>query len=330
LRSCVSDIASSCGTSLSEFGYASRVLHKAWLFVPGDSERKLAKGEATGADVLILDLEDAVTAEKRPAARGLVREYLAARAQRSDSRRPALFVRINPLGSDDALLDLAAIMPGAPDGIVLPKCESGDDVRRLAHFLDALEVSGGVPRGRTRILPIATETARALFGLSSYTGASERLCALSWGAEDLPAALGASTNRGPDGELAFVYQLARALCLAAAVAADVQPVDTVFPDFRDGKGLEQNAVRARMDGFTGKIAIHPDQVAVIQRAFSPTADELAHARRVVAAFRANPGAGTVGLDGKMLDKPHLTQAERVLALGASASGARSEAKPSEE
>jgi citrate lyase subunit beta/citryl-CoA lyase len=289
------------------------VTSRAWLFVPGDSERKLAKAEGIGADVLILDLEDAVAAERRPAGRALVREYLSARRV-AGARRPELWVRINPLASADALADLAGVMPGAPDGIVLPKTDSGDDVARLAHYLSALEAREGIADGRTRILPVATETARALFHLHSYSGVSARLAGLTWGAEDLPAALGASTNRGPDGELAFVYQLARALCLAGAVAARVQPVDTVYPDFRDSAGLEKTCARARMDGFTGKIAIHPDQVPVIQRAFSPTEAEVAHAKRVVAAFQANPAAGTVGLDGQMLDKPHLTQAERILAL----------------
>jgi len=287
--------------------------HRSMLFVPGDSERKLAKGEGAGADALILDLEDAVAADRRPFARSLVREYLAARL--GDARRPALWVRINPLDSGDVLADLAGVMPGAPDGIVVPKTNSGEDIVRLDHYLSALEAREGVAPGRTRILPVATETAGALFHLSSYAGASARLHGLTWGAEDLPAALGASTNRGPDGELAFVYQLARALCLAAAVAADVQPLDTVFPDFRDLAGLERNAARARMDGFTGKIAIHPDQVPVIQTAFTPSAAELAHARAVVAAFDANPDAGTVALDGKMLDRPHLVQARKTLARG---------------
>jgi len=280
------------------------------LFVPGDSERKLAKGEGTGADALILDLEDAVAPERRPKARGLVREYLTARR---GARQPALWVRVNPLDSSDALADLAAVMQGAPDGIVVPKTSSGADVVRLDFYLSALETREGIAVGSTRILPVATETARALFHLDSYVGASARLHGLTWGAEDLPAALGATTNRGPDGELAFVYQLARALCLAAAVAADVQPVDTVYPDFRDLVGLEKSAARARMDGFTGKIAIHPDQVPIIQRAFTPTPEELAHARSVVAAFAANPNVGTVALDGRMLDRPHLTQAQRVLA-----------------
>ncbi len=280
------------------------------LFVPGDSERKLAKGGDSGADALILDLEDAVALERRPYARGLVREYLEARR---GTRRPALFVRINPLDGSDALEDLAAVMPGAPDGIVVPKTGSAADVVRLDHYLSALETRDGIALGQTRILPVATETAGALFHLDSYAGSSPRLQGLTWGAEDLPAALGATTNRGPDGELAFVYQLARALCLAAAVAADVQPLDTVHPDFRDLEGLETSAVRARRDGFTGKIAIHPDQVPIIQRAFTPSPEEIAHARNVVAAFEANPQAGTVALDGKMLDRPHLKQALRILA-----------------
>jgi citrate lyase subunit beta/citryl-CoA lyase len=290
------------------------VTSRAWLFVPGDSERKLAKAEAIASDVLILDLEDAVAAERRPAARGLVREYLTARAADSGARRSELWVRINPLSSADALADLAGVMPGAPDGVVVPKIDSGAQVAALAHYLDALEAREGIRAGRTRIVPVATETAAAVFQLGSYAGVTPRLAGLTWGAEDLPAALGASTNRGPDGELAFVYQLARALCLAGAVAAGVQPVDTVYPDFRDTAGLEKTCARARMDGFTGKIAIHPDQVPVIQQAFRPTEAEIAHARRVVAAFRASPGVGTVGLDGQMLDMPHLKQAERVLLI----------------
>jgi len=287
---------------------------RAWLFVPGDSERKLAKAEGVGSDVLILDLEDAVAAERRPAARQMVREYLASRAADSGKRSSQLWVRINPLSTADALPDLAGVMPGAPDGIVVPKTDSGAQVATLSHYLDALEAREGIRAGRTRIVPVATETAAAVFNLGSYAGVSARLAGLTWGAEDLPAALGASTNRGPDGELAFVYQLARALCLAGAVAARVQPVDTVYPDFRDSTGLEKNCARARVDGFTGKIAIHPDQVPVIQKAFSPTEAEIAHARRVIAAFKEKPGAGTVGLDGQMLDMPHLKQAERVLQM----------------
>jgi citrate lyase subunit beta/citryl-CoA lyase len=286
------------------------------LFVPGDSERKLAKGEGCGADALILDLEDAVAAERRPQARVIVREFLSARR---GARSSSLWVRVNPLDTSDALLDLSAVMPGAPDGIVVPKTDSAADVVRLDHYLSALEAREGLEIGSTRILPVATETARSLFQLDSYAGASARLHGLTWGAEDLPAALGAATNRGPDGELAFVYQLARALCLAAAVAADVQPVDTVYPDFRDSAGLEKNASRARMDGFTGKIAIHPDQVPIIQGAFTPSAEELAHARAVIAIFAANPDAGTIALDGKMLDRPHLKQAQRVLARAGAAS-----------
>ena len=287
---------------------------RAWLFVPGDSERKLAKAEAIGSDVLILDLEDAVAAERRPAARQMVREYLASRPADSAKRSSRLWVRINPLSTPDALPDLAGVMPGAPDGIVVPKTDSGAQVATLSHYLDALEAREGIRAGRTRIVPVATETAAAMFNLGSYAGVTARLAGLTWGAEDLPAALGASTNRGPDGELAFVYQLARALCLAGAVAAGVQPVDTVYPDFRDSAGLEKNCARARVDGFTGKIAIHPDQVPVIQKAFSPTEAEIAHARRVIAAFKEKPGAGTVGLDGQMLDMPHLKQAERVLQM----------------
>lgn len=280
------------------------------LFVPADSERKMDKGADTGADALILDLEDAVAPSRTHIARTMALEYLRARTDRS---RQQLWVRINPLDTDASLLDLA-VAAGAPDGLVLPKVRSAADVVRLSNYLDALEVREGVPRGSIRIMPVATETPQALFALGSYEGCSARLAGLTWGAEDIAAALGASTNRRPDGEYDSVYQLACALCLSGAHAAGVQPIDTIWPDFKDEPGLVRDAQRARQRGFTGKIAIHPGQVSPINAAFTPSESELAWSRRVVEVFASNPGLGTVGLEGKMLDMPHLKQAQRVLAL----------------
>lgn len=283
---------------------------RSMLFVPADSERKMAKGADSGADALILDLEDSVAASRTAVAREMALAYLRAHTDRT---RQQLWVRINPLETDAALLDLA-VTAGAPDGIVLPKVRGAADVVKLAHFLDALEVREGLPRGGIRIMPVGTETPQALFNLAGYEGCSPRLAALTWGAEDIAAALGASTNRRPDGEYDTVYQLACALCLTAAHAASVQPIDTIWADFKDDTGLRRDAARARQRGFTGKIAIHPTQVTIINEAFTPGEEELAWSRRVVEVFESNPGLGTVGLDGKMLDMPHLKQARRLLAL----------------
>jgi citrate lyase subunit beta / citryl-CoA lyase len=284
---------------------------RSMLFVPADSERKMAKGAETGADALILDLEDSVAASRTAVAREMALAYL--RERRHGGTRQQLWVRINPLDTAAALLDLA-VVAGAPHGIVLPKVRSAVDVVKLSNFLDALEVRDGVPAGSIRILPVATETPQALFTLNSYEGCSARLAGLTWGAEDIAAALGASTNRRPDGEYDSVYQLACALCLAGAHAAGVQPIDTIWADFRDEPGLVRDAQRARQRGFTGKIAIHPAQVAPINAAFTPSEEELSWSRRVVDLFEQNPGLGTVGLEGKMLDMPHLKQAQRILQL----------------
>jgi citrate lyase subunit beta / citryl-CoA lyase len=281
------------------------------LFVPGDSERKLGKAESCEADALILDLEDSVAPNRTPAARELVLSYLKAHPDRSKRK---LFVRINDIASSSALLDLA-VVAGAPDGIVLPKSNSGGDVARLANMLDALEVREGVPRGHIGIIVVATETPAALFTLGSYAASSPRLCGLTWGAEDIAAALGASTNRDADGDYDFTYQLARTLCLAGAVAAGVQPIDTVSTEFKNDAALKSESEASRRRGFTGKMAIHPDQVPTINTAFTPSADEVAWCQRVIDTFASNPGLGTVGLDGKMLDMPHLKQALRVLARG---------------
>ncbi len=285
------------------------MMPRSWLFIPGDSEKKLSKGPTTGADALIIDLEDSVAKARRPLGRELTCEYLRS-ADRSICQ---LYVRINPLDSDDALLDLAGIIAGQPDGLILPKAETVEDSNRLSHYLDALEVANDCELGGIKIFPIATETPGAMLTLDGYRNPNPRVSALSWGAEDLSAAIGASTNQDEHGNMAAPYILARSLCLMAAHAAGVQAVDTVYTDFRDDDGLRLSSIYARRDGFSGKIAIHPNQVATINDAFTPSSEEVEHAQAVIDLFAANPDAGTLSLDGKMLDKPHLTQAERVVA-----------------
>jgi citrate lyase subunit beta/citryl-CoA lyase len=281
------------------------------LFVPGDSERKIAKGLACAADALILDLEDSVAPDRKPAARELCRATLEAQ-----SGQPHLFVRINALDTADAVQDLAAIVRGRPFGIMLPKCRGAAEVARLSDMLTALEARDGAPPGATRILPIATETGAAMFGLGSYVDCHlPRLFGMLWGGEDLAADIGAETNRDPAGHYAPAYQLARSLCLLGAAAAGVAPIDAVFTDFRDQAGLLAEAQEAARSGFVGKAAIHPDQVETINRAFTPSAAALAHAARVVAAF-GGANAGVAALDGKMLDRPHYRAALRVLERGA--------------
>ena len=286
---------------------------RSWLFVPGDSERKLEKGRENPADALILDLEDAVSNDRQEIARDMVQAYLKANADRA---RQQLWVRINPLDTELSLPDLAAVMPGAPDGIVLPKVYSAADVNTLGHYLSALEAREGLAPGSTRIACVATETAASLLSFHTYLeGVTDRLVAMTWGAEDLSAALGAIDNRNPaTGEYDDAYLMAKSLCLAAARAIDAQPVGVVFTDFRDSAALEADCLRDRRAGFVGKIAIHPAQVEVINRAFTPSDDEIAYAKRVVEVFAQNPGLGTVGLEGKMLDMPHLKQARNVLAM----------------
>ena len=281
---------------------------KSLLFVPGDSEKKLAKAANTGADALLLDLEDAVSQDRLPAARGLVLDYLKSHDRSSQQ----VWVRINPLNTPLSLPDLVAVMPGKPDGIVLPKPLNASDVLQLDHFLSALEQREGIKAGLTRILPVATEVAGALFALNSYAGCSARLAALTWGAEDLATAVGASTNKKDNGEFDDTFVLARSLCLLAAAHAGVQAIDTLSVDFRDADSLQADVQRARRQGFSGKLAIHPDQVAIINAGFTATPEELLHAQRIVDAFAQSGGAGAVQLDGKMVDKPHLTQALRLL------------------
>lgn len=283
---------------------------KSLLFVPGDSEKKMSKAQNSNASALILDLEDSVSAARTEVARTMVREFLQARPDRS---RQQLWVRINPLTTPMALADLVGTVAGAPDGIMLPKAESAQDVLLLDHYLSALEQREGVPQGHVRIIPVATETPGAMFGLNTYKGASARLLGLTWGAEDLSTAVGASTNRVESGEYEFTYQLARSLCLVGAHAAGVQAIETITANFRDQALLLREVRASRRAGFTGKIAIHPDQIDTINAGFSPDEAEVAHAHAVVLAFEKAAGAGTAQLEGKMLDKPHLTQALRLLA-----------------
>lgn len=281
------------------------------LFVPGDSEKKLAKGLASGADVLIVDLEDSVAAGAKGDARRIARGFLDANAAHPGG--PAIWVRVNALDTGLIDSDLEAVVGGRPAGVMLPKCGSGAHVVHLDAKLTAREALDGLDDGAIAILPVATETAAAVFTLGTYGGSSARLVALTWGAEDLSADLGAETNRGPDGRHTEPFRLARSLCLMGAVAAGVAPIDTVFPAFRDGEGLRRECEDARRDGFTGKMAIHPDQVAVINAVFTPSEKAVAEARMVVEAFAANPGAGVVNIGGEMFDRPHLRRAERVLA-----------------
>ena len=286
---------------------------RSWLFVPGDSDRKLAKGRGNPADALILDLEDAVSDDSQDQAREMTCAFLKENPDRSQQK---LWVRVNPLDHDFSLTDLAAVMPGAPDGIVLPKVHSAVEVNRMADFLLALEVREGLELGSTKILSVATETAASLLTFHTYLdNVTDRLAALTWGGEDLAAALGASDNQHPtSGDYDDPYLYAKSMCLATSRAIDAQPVGCVWVNFRDLQGLENDCLRDRRTGFIGKIAIHPDQSEVINRAFTPSEDEISYSQKVVDLFEKEPGVGTIGLDGKMLDMPHLKQARNVLAL----------------
>jgi len=279
---------------------------RSFLFVPADSERKLEKAGTCGADALIIDLEDSVAAAARPKARKLAAEFLK---KEYDAN---IWVRINPLDSADALEDLKAVMPAAPGGIVLPKPRGAGDTNQLAKLLDVLEQESDLDPGATGILPVATERPAALFSMGEYAESTARLAGLTWGAEDLSTAVGASTNRDESGNWLPPYQLARSLCLFAAAAAGVPAIDTVYTDFKDADGLAEFAAAARRDGFEGMLAIHPEQVAIINQAFVPTSAETERAQRIVELFAANPDVGTLGMDGEMIDRPHWLQAKRIL------------------
>jgi citrate lyase subunit beta/citryl-CoA lyase len=289
---------------------------RSWLFAPGDSEKKMAKAADGSADVVLLDLEDAVTIENKPAARGLVHDFLASRGE----GRARLWVRVNPLDGPHTLADLAAIMPARPGGIMLPKVYGRQDVERLDHYLSAFEAAHGIAIGSTPVIPLVTEVAEAMFHAGGYKGVA-RLAAMTWGAEDLADSIGASGNRNPDGSYGFTFELARSLCLLGAAAAGVPAIDTIQGDFRDLDGLRNRAEKVRRDGYRGMLAIHPAQVDVINAAFSPSAEELAEAQAIVDLFAANPGAGTIGYKGGMLDRPYLSRAQQVLRQAGLTAGA---------
>jgi citrate lyase subunit beta / citryl-CoA lyase len=278
------------------------------LFVPADSERKFAKANGIGSDALILDLEDSVAPGRKAFARGAVEELLG-----GGTRNWSFLVRINPFGTGLTLEDLAAVVRPGLDGILIPKVNGIEDVDLVSHYVDVLEVATGVTPGHVKLLVVATETPAAMIGFNGYARKNKRLVGLTWGGEDLSAALGALTPREADGSWTFPYQVARAQCLFAAGAADAAALETLYVDFRDQQGLAESCKIARRDGFVGRIAIHPDQVATINECFTPSDADIAHARRVVAAFAANPDVGTIGIDGKMYDMPHLTAARRTLA-----------------
>ncbi|WP_271438979.1 HpcH/HpaI aldolase/citrate lyase family protein [Pontixanthobacter luteolus] len=280
---------------------------RSWLFAPGDSERKMQKASDSEADIVLLDLEDSVMPENKPEARRLVSAFIAAR-----SDRHRIWVRINPITSEFAEDDLAAIMPSAPGGILLPKSQGSCDPERLDELLTQHEETHGIEPASTRVAALVTETPHAMFHTGDYENVP-RLVAMSWGAEDLSSAIGASVQFQPNGQYMPVFELARSLCLLGAVAAGAAPIETIQADFRDLDGLRERALMVRSQGYRGMLAIHPAQVPVINQAFTPSEAELDKARAVIAAFAANPGAGTVGVDGAMLDRPHLALAHALLA-----------------
>lgn len=284
---------------------------RSFLFVPGDSEKKLAKVHECGADAVVLDLEDAVAPAAKPLARRMVGAFLAANPP--EQRPLQLWVRVNPFDTGLTEADLADIMHGAPDGIMQPKIDGPACVARLSELLDRAEDEHGLQAGSTRIIPVATETPLAPFRLGDFaTAGLTRLAGLTWGAEDLSSAMGASTNLDPSGGWAFTYRLVRSLTLMAAHASGVPAIETLYVDFRDDDGLRASCRAARSEGWSGRIAIHPAQVRGINESFAPTEDEVRFARRVIEAFAAQPDVGTVALDGKMLDIPHLKAAKRTL------------------
>lgn len=272
------------------------------LFVPADRPERFAKAEASGTDAIIIDLEDSVAPANKVKGRDAVAEFLQSRS--SSSGDVMVIVRVNPLDVGETASDLAATLPHPPDGVMLPKAEGASSVAQLAQLMDGAQVP---------VLPIATETPAAIFEIGSYREVTTPLIGLTWGAEDLPAAIGAATSREADGSYTSPYEMARSLTLFAAHAADVPAIETVYPDIKNVDGLAAYAARGRRDGFSGMMAIHPAQVPIINAAFEPTAEEIAHAQAIVAAFADQPDVGALQLDGKMIDRPHLVQARRLLA-----------------
>lgn len=283
---------------------------RSWLFAPGDSERKMEKATAGDADIVIFDLEDAVAEEEKPKARAMVPAFLNAQPEEARKR---LWVRINPLDGPYALEDLAAVVSARPGGIMLPKAYGREDVEVLNHYLTILEVAAGIEHGSTKVIVLVTETAEGMFTTGDYAGAP-RVVAMTWGAEDLADAIGASENRNPDGSYSFTYELARSMCLLGAAAANVAPIETIQGDFRDLDGLRKRAEKVRRDGYRGMLAIHPAQVDVINEAFTPSEEEFVAAQEIIDLFATNPGVGTIGYKGAMLDRPHLARARALMAL----------------
>jgi citrate lyase subunit beta/citryl-CoA lyase len=280
------------------------------LFVPADSSKKLDKAMTSGADALIVDLEDSIAADGKERARHSAAAFL--KAAGAVKARPYLVVRVNSLKTGLTDADLDAVAPARPDAVMLPKAEGGASIAHLDAKLAVREATSGLPDGHIKIIPIATETAAALFVAGTYAGASKRLSAMTWGAEDLSAELGAEANRDAQGVLLDPYRLARTLCLASAAVAGVPAIDTVFVDFNDSEAFRRECGAARRDGFTGKMAIHPTQVPIINAVFTPTPEAILHAQTIVDAFAANPGAGVASINGVMVDRPHLTRAKRLL------------------
>lgn len=280
---------------------------RSWLFAPGDSEKKMTKAMEGSADIVLIDLEDAVAPDMKAAARPMVHDFIKA----NPAQRHRLWVRINPFDGPHTLLDLAAIMPANPGGIMLPKVYSRAEVEKLDHCLSALEVAHGIEEGSTPVIVLITETAEAMFHTGTYKGAP-RVVALTWGAEDLADSIGASSNKNPDGSYGFTYELARSLTVLGAATAGVTAIETISADFKDLEALRLRAEKVRRDGFRGMLAIHPAQVDVINTAFTPTDEEIAEAQEIVDIFAANPGVGAIGWKGGMLDRPYLARAERLL------------------
>jgi citrate lyase subunit beta/citryl-CoA lyase len=280
---------------------------RSWLFAPGDSEKKMTKAMEGEADIVLIDLEDAVAPDAKAAARPMVHDFIAANPE----QRGRLWVRINPLDGPHTLDDLVAIMPARPGGIMLPKVYGRQDVETLDRYLEALEVANGIEQGSTPMIVLITETAEAMFHTGDYKGAP-RVVALTWGAEDLADSIGASSNKEADGAYSFTYELARSLTLLGAATAGVTAIETISADFKDLEALKARAEKVRRDGYRGMMAIHPAQVPVINAAFTPTEAEIAEAQEIVDIFAANPGVGAIGWKGGMLDRPYLARAERLL------------------
>ncbi|HEX7872636.1 MAG TPA: CoA ester lyase [Sphingobium sp.] len=280
---------------------------RSWLFAPGDSEKKMTKAMEGVADIVLIDLEDAVAPENKIATRTTVHDFIKA----NPAQRERLWVRINPFDGPYTLGDLAAVIPANPGGIMLPKVYSRAEVEKLDHMLSVLEVANGIEEGSTKVIVLITETAEAMFHTGSYKGAP-RVVALTWGAEDLADSIGASSNRNPDGSYSFTYELARSLTVLGAATAGVTAIETISADFKDLDALRKRAEGVRRDGFKGMLAIHPAQVDVINAAFTPTEAEIAEAQEIVDVFAANPGVGAIGWKGGMLDRPYLSRAQQLL------------------